>query len=123
VTLGVHFVTNVAFAVRVMFATDCFHIVRIREQVRPLSWRYAMVDSVSEVLATLAVNDALALRIQSDKPSTELSPTRGQIHHPHWVRLLGFVLSLLALLCVLWAVAAGLDECWASNLPACPERS
>ena len=105
-----------------MLATNGFHVVSISEQVRPLPWRYTVVNGVREVLALLAINDALTLRMQTNEPETELLPSWGLIHHPYRVRLLNLVFLVLSLFCVLGAVTALFDERWTTGSTARPER-
>jgi hypothetical protein len=98
-----------------MLATNGLHVVSISEQVRPSPWRYAVVNSVREVLALLAINDALALRMQTNEPETELLPAWGLVHQPHWVSLFGFVFLMLSLLCVLRTEPVAFHQCWTAG--------
>src|SRR6266576_2831697 len=105
-----------------MRSAHCLHILRINEQVRPLTWRNQMVDSIGYALTLLPVYDTLAYRVQAQEPFAELLPSWVQVHAPHGVILFGFVFPLLCLLPVLFTVAAFFDECRTTGPTTRPKR-
>jgi hypothetical protein len=58
-----------------MLRANSLHVVSVSEQVRSLAWADSVVNRGRYLFTPNAINDALALRIQTPKPKTELFPS------------------------------------------------
>jgi hypothetical protein len=77
-----------------------------------------MVNFRTYTVALLAFPDSLAQRVVPQEPNTKAKPACRLVQPAQFIIVAFCVDSLVVLLKVRWAVAAGLDECWAANLAA-----